>query len=127
MTILSLEAFNRNQITDQMPDKLFVYGTLKPGEPMDHLLESIGGRWEKATLRGELIEAGSAPGVHYPGVILDESGDVIEGFLFISENLPDHWGTLDRYEGRDYQRVKVDVRLEGGEVEKAYVYEWRNR
>jgi hypothetical protein len=92
---------------------------------MDHLLESIGGRWENATVRGELIEAGSAPGVYYPRIILDEDGGDVDGFLFISENLPNHWDKLDRYEGDDYQRVVTNVTLENGSIVEACMYEWK--
>jgi len=106
-----------------MPDSLFVYGTLKPGEPMDHLLESIGGTWKKGTVRGRFIWADEIPGFPYPGVILDDGYDTVDGYLFRSENLSNHWDDLDRYEGNSYKRVITQVALRDGTVTDAYIYE----
>lgn len=106
-----------------MPDKLFVYGTLKPGESMDHLLNSIDGSWEKGSVRGEFSEANEIPGFPYPGVVLDDEGDSVDGYLFTSENLSDHWERLDRYEGRSYRRVITEITLEDGSTSDAYIYE----
>ena len=108
-----------------MPDKLFVYGTLKPGESMEHMLSSIGGSWEKGTVRGEFIEANEIPGFPYPGVILDDEGGTIEGYLFTSEYLSGHWKKLDRYEGSSYRRVITEVTLDDGTVLDAFIYELR--
>lgn len=90
---------------------------------MDHLLESIGEKWIKASVQGKLIEPGSSFGVHYPGVILDDEGEEIERYLFTSEDLPNHWHTIDRYEGSDYKRIKTEVTTEDGEAVAAYIYE----
>lgn len=106
-----------------MPDKLFVYGTLQPGGSMNHLLSAIGGEWHKGTVRGELIQAGDIPGFPYPGVILNDEGDTIPGYLFRSENLSAHWDKLDQYEGNSYKRVITDVTLTDGRTLKSYIYE----
>lgn len=108
-----------------MPDKLFVYGTLKPGESNHHLLSSISGSWEKATVRGEHRDVGWSAEMHYPGVILDDNGDKIEGYVFTSENLSNHWDDIDRFEGNDYRRVKTNVELEDGQIVEAYIYEFK--
>jgi gamma-glutamylcyclotransferase (GGCT)/AIG2-like uncharacterized protein YtfP len=39
-------------------EKLFVYGTLGPGRPNEHVLVAIGGSWETATVTGRLLEEG---------------------------------------------------------------------
>lgn len=106
-----------------MPDRLFVYGTLKPGESMNNLLNDIGGTWEKGTVQGKFISANDIPGFPYPGIILDDAGDTIEGYVFTSENLSDHWDKIDRYEGSNYERVITEVKLEDGSVVEAYIYE----
>jgi len=41
-----------------MIEKLFVYGTLGPGRPNEHVLGAIGGSWESATVSGSLREEG---------------------------------------------------------------------
>jgi len=47
----------------------------------------------------------------YPGIDLDENGEEIEGFLFISENLSKHWRVLDDFKGESYERVITQARL----------------
>jgi len=106
-----------------MQDKLFVYGTLKPGESMDHLLNSIGGSWQRGTIRGDLIEANEIPGFPYPGLILNDADTIIEGYVFTSENLSDNWSRLDQYEGSSYRRVITEVTLRDGSTTDAYIYE----
>lgn len=106
-----------------MPDRLFVYGTLQPGESMNHLLSSIEGAWDRGTVRGEFIQAGDIPGFPYPGVILDDNGDTVPGYLFTSESLSAYWDKLDRYEGSSYNRVVTDVTLVDGKTVKSYIYE----
>jgi len=43
---------------EMMIETLFVYGTLCPGCPNEHVLKAIGGRWEPATVRGKLRQEG---------------------------------------------------------------------
>lgn len=90
---------------------------------MDHLLDSIGGRWEKATIKGEFMETGSIQGFPYPGVRLSDDGDEIEGYLFVSGNLSNHWDRIDAYEGIHYERVVTRAILADGRETDAYVYE----
>lgn len=97
-----------------MTERLFVYGTLALGRPDDHVLESIDGTWEKATVRGNLRAEGWGADVGYPGIILDEEGEEIEGHLFTSENLSNHWDTIDEFEGEGCERVVTQATLEDG-------------
>ena len=39
-----------------------------------------------------------------------------------AEELPDHWERLDAFEGSDYRRIEIDVRLESGEIQRAMIY-----
>ena len=45
----------------------------------------------------------------YPGIVLDDGGDEIKGYIFSSEKLDDHWDELDDYEGKEYKRVLITV------------------
>ena len=108
-----------------MTEKLFVYGTLGPNRPNEHVLKEIGGSWEKATVRGKLRQAGWGAEMGYPGIDLDENGEEIEGFLFVSENLSNHWNALDDFEGEGYARVITRAKLEDGSVVDAYIYTLR--
>ena len=93
-----------------MDDTLFVYGTLMPNCPNAHVLENIVGKFTPATVRGYLIDAGWSASMGYPGIHLDEDGDLIHGFLFSSSNLINHWDNLDDFEGDEFQRREVVVK-----------------
>lgn len=41
-----------------MMQHLFVYGTLRLGQPNAHVMEAIGGTWQKGYVLGELINEG---------------------------------------------------------------------
>jgi gamma-glutamylcyclotransferase (GGCT)/AIG2-like uncharacterized protein YtfP len=66
---------------------------------------------------------GAAEG--YPGIVLDETGDQIEGFLFSSDQLAGHWTRLDEFEGEGYERVLTTAKLKDGSAVQAYVYRLR--
>ncbi|MDN6859214.1 gamma-glutamylcyclotransferase [Pseudomonas sp. CAN2814] len=108
-----------------MTDRLFVYGTLGPGRPNEHVLARIGGTWLEAQLKGELIQAGWGAGMGFPGLVIDADGEIIRGHVFQSEHLAEHWDALDRFEGAEYQRVLTAVTLVDGQQVQAYVYALR--
>lgn len=103
-------------------EQLFVYGTLGPGRPNEQILEAIGGSWETATVNGNLRHEGWGSEFGYPGIDLNEHGRVVEGFLFISETLSDHWTALDKFEGDAYERVLAKVKIKDGNIVDAYIY-----
>ena len=109
-----------------MIEHLFVYGTLGPGRPNEHVLDVIGGLWETATVTGTLRSEGWGAELGYPGIDLDEQGGEVEGFLFTSENLPDQWSALDEFEGEAYERVLVKVKLKDGSIVDAFIYTLRS-
>ena len=81
--------------SDRAPCRLAVYGTLGPGQPNHHVLSSIEGRWMRGRVRGRLLDAGWGAALGYPGLILDESGNVIEVWFLESTALMSHWPRLD--------------------------------
>lgn len=103
-------------------ERLFVYGTLQPGGPNEHVLTEIGGSWAPAIIKGKLIESGWGASMGYPGLIIDEGGSDIQGYLFSSENLSRQWTLLDEFEGEEYERILAPVTLLSGEPMQAYVY-----
>ncbi len=105
-----------------MIERLFVYGTLCPGQRNNHLLKAVGGSWQSATVNGTLNNGGWAAAQGCPAIILDEHGRGVEGFVFTSENLSDHWAALDEFEGEAYQRVMAKVKLIDGSRIEAYIY-----
>ena len=101
---------------------LFIYGTLAPGRVNHHIMQPISGTWKKAFLRGDLHAEGWGATMGYPAIIPSKDADEVEGIVFSSAHLVDHWERLDEFEGDAYQRMLVDVRLESDEQLEAYVY-----
>jgi len=105
-----------------MTDRLFVYGTLAPGRPNEHILSDLSGTWEPATVRGKLLHEGWGAEVGYPGIVLSTEGDEVQGFVFTSVDLSAHWTRLDDFEGDGYARMLVPATLADGTVVDAYIY-----
>ena len=105
-----------------MKHRLFVYGTLAPGRPNQHVLAEVPGEWEPATVTGKLLQEGWGAAIGYPGIVLDEHGSEVPGLLFSSENLPEHWARLDAFEGEGYERVLTSARRKDGTTVDAYIY-----
>jgi gamma-glutamylcyclotransferase (GGCT)/AIG2-like uncharacterized protein YtfP len=105
-----------------MINRLFVYGTLAPGRPNEHVLANVPGEWEPATVIGTLLPEGWGAAAGYPGIVLDERGGEVEGFLFSSESLAQHWARLDEFEGEGYERVLISATLRDGTAVEAYIY-----
>ena len=110
-----------------MTDRLFIYGTLAPGRPNEHVLADVPGTWEPATVRGTLLQEGWGATQGYPGIVLEENGDEVHGFIFTSDKLPEHWDRLDEFEGDGYERLVTSARLENGSVVQANIYALRGK
>ena len=105
-----------------MTQRLFVYGTLAPGRPNEHVLAPLGGDWQPAAVRGHLMQLGWGAAMGYPALMLDEAGEEVRGFVFSAEGLAAFWDTLDAFEGEQYERILTTARLEDGSTVAAYVY-----
>lgn len=101
-----------------MTDHLFVYGTLAPGRPNAHILAGVSGQWTPATVRGVLHADGWGAALGYPGIVLADSADEVQGLVFSSPDLP----RLDDFEGEGYVRVPVKARLHDGGLVDAFIY-----
>ncbi len=58
----------------------------------------------------------------YPGIVVGDEGEEVEGVLFCSDQLSEHWPMLDDFEGEGYERIIATVKLEGNREVEAYVY-----
>ena len=105
-----------------MTQHLFVYGTLAPGRANAHMLADVPGVWEPATVRGTLYPEGWGAALGYPGLVLAEDGDEVQGLVFSSDVLDRHWPRLDEFEGDGYRRVVTDARLHDGTQRAVHVY-----
>lgn len=126
-------------------EHFFVYGTLAPGRPNEHVLAELAGTWRRATVAGTLDERGWGAAQGFPGILLapDDTGDgravghsgadgdggasggTVEGLVFSSPDLGEHWARLDEFEGPEYERVTVRADLEDGSAVTAQVYALR--
>lgn len=105
-----------------MIERLFVYGTLAPGRPNAHVLSAVPGTWQAAWVRGRLLQEGWGADQGYPGLVLEEDGTKVEGFVFSSEALSGEWSRLDGFEGAQYRRAATQAHLADGRVVQAFVY-----
>ena len=103
-------------------DRLFVYGSLQPGGPNEHVLASIEGEWEPAVTKGELVHGGWGADLGYPGLVIDAGGSDIRGYVFSSPHLASKWAELDELEGSEYERSIAFVTLANGTEIQAHVY-----
>ena len=107
--------------------RLFVYGSLQPGGPNEHVLAAIGGEWQAAVVRGVLIEVGWGARIGFPGMLIDDEGDEIAGHVFSSPRLAAFWDELDAFEGPEYERQLTVVTLQDGSKVSAHAYVLRTR
>ena len=96
-----------------MIQRLFVYGTLAPGRPNEHILAEVTGEWEPASVSGRLLEQGWGAAAGYRGLVLDQQGSEVRGFLFSSEALAEQWARLDQFEGPGLQARSDDCEAQG--------------
>lgn len=108
-------------------ERLFVYGTLAPGRPNQHILKELDGTWQDATVAGKLYSEGWGAAMGFPGIVLNEPSDEISGLVFSSKDLSDNWSKLDEFEGAEYKRVLTEVKLADGNNVEAYIYVLKER
>ncbi|MGK3141328.1 gamma-glutamylcyclotransferase family protein [Pantoea sp. C2G6] len=102
--------------------RLFVYGTLCPGRENAHILENIGGEWLAGSVNGTFYERGWGAAADFPGIVLNEQGPDVPGYLFISDQLDAHWPMLDEFE-EGYDRVPVQVNTRDNQQVSAWIYQ----
>lgn len=107
---------------DSALQRLFVYGTLAPGEVNAHVLESLAGEWLEASVRGILHAQGWGQTYGFPALRLDASAAAVKGLVFHSADLPAHWAELDAFEGSAYQRVETEAQLTDGALCNTCIY-----
>lgn len=103
-------------------NRLFVYGTLRPGECNAHIMEAIGGEWQPASVIGCFYTSGTGAASSFPGVVIDPNGAQINGYLFISDSLDKHWEALDAFE-EGYDRIRVTVTTDDQQQVSAWLYQ----
>ncbi len=105
-----------------MKQRLFVYGTLMPGQNNARQLRGITGKWVAATVTGRLYPQGIGKTRGYPALVLDRDGPRIPGYLLTANFSVADWKRLDAFETDAYTRVSTSVRSAGGRALDAFVY-----
>ncbi len=107
-------------------ERLFIYGSLQPGGPNEHVLSHVNGTWQRASVAGRLADEGWGAELGYPALILDNNGQRVDGYVLSSTELDKEWAELDAFEGSEYERIPVDGLLDDGEQAEAYAYALRS-
>lgn len=112
-----LEALNA--LLDFPNTRLAAYGTLAPGQSNNGLLADVPGVWVDGTVEGERFEAHG-----YPAFKWRTGNGTVPVSVLTSAVLPAHWAHLDDFEGADYRRILVPVKLRDGTrlVANLYAY-----
>lgn len=103
-------------------NRLFIYGTLAPGRPNEHILKNLNGTWQEASVKGSLLDEGWGADMGNPGIILNSFGRDIKGYVFTSDELDKKWDFLDNYEGEEFERVIVEAKLNNSTYINTYIY-----
>ena len=106
---------------DEWPATLFVYGSLRPGQPAWPLLAwNAVGQPRPATVAGRVFDTGLGYPALLPGGHAGAAGQLVA--------LRDPVALLrrlDRYEGSDYQRIRVGATTVGNpQVTACWTYAW---
>ena len=102
-----------------------VYGTLAPGAPNHHVLESLSGEWRDGSVHGDPHQTGWGAQQGYPAIRWNPRSGQVPVKLLVSEDLEHHWERLDKLEGPEYQRILVPVVMSDEVVAVANIYEAR--
>lgn len=103
---------------------LIIYGSLAPGESNHAVMDPIKGDWQKAIIRGKLLEGGWGSSLGYNGFIPvhTEEAETINCYVLFSKDLLSHWDYLDEFEGDGYVRIQTEYELENGKKGIAFIY-----
>ncbi|MFZ8200137.1 gamma-glutamylcyclotransferase family protein [Alteromonas portus] len=107
-------------------ERLFIYGSLAPHCPNHHIVAHIDGQWQDGTVEGYLIQQGWGAAMGFPGIIISDPTkpkEAVKGMVLASSQLAKNWAMLDDFEGDQYERVIVPVKLDSGHIVNAYIYQ----
>jgi gamma-glutamylcyclotransferase (GGCT)/AIG2-like uncharacterized protein YtfP len=102
---------------------VFVYGTLRKDArgPVQAALTRGWSFLGYGTVAADLYDLGAYPGA-VPSVV---AGARVRGELYRVPNEPGTLTRLDHHEGEEFERAPVDVTLDSGETESAWIYWYR--
>jgi len=107
------------------PTRLFVYGTLRRGSNNKHA-KMLAGQSEfigTGRMRGRVYDFGRYPAA----VSSDRPDEWVHGELFRLFEPAKIFKALDAYEGSEFSRTMVTIRLDSGEEMDSWVYLYQGR
>ena len=105
-------------------DKIFVYGTLRPGEVSNQYMKGRATHLGTTRISAEMFDLGWFPGVKVVSEEFNANGPTVEGDLYEIED-PDLPGDLDRYEGYPSLYGRREITTENGV--RTFVYEYNGK
>ena len=97
--------------------RLAAYRTLMPGESNHALLSDVEGTWVDGSVEGVRFMANG-----YPAFMWRPGDQRVRVSVLTAASLPAHWARLDDFEGPDYRRILVPVRLSNDSIVVANLY-----
>ena len=76
-------------------------------------MAGLSGDWRAGSVRGWRTNSGWGAAVGYPGLRPDPDGPTVAVQVFTSADLAAHWTRLDAFEGAEYERVEIEVDMDG--------------
>jgi gamma-glutamylcyclotransferase (GGCT)/AIG2-like uncharacterized protein YtfP len=98
-------------------DKVFVYGTLREGQPARSMLESYIEKSQPGTVKGTIFAFPDG----YPG-LLEDGADTVHGEVIKMSDLSSAFALLDAYEGDDFIRIIKTATVTGGAETPVWIY-----
>jgi gamma-glutamylcyclotransferase (GGCT)/AIG2-like uncharacterized protein YtfP len=104
--------------TNEVLDRLFVYGSLRQGQSARSLIANQITKCVEATATGAIYVFPTG----YAGFVEASEPMRVVGELVWLTELPATFGLLDAYEGEDFARVIIQVRQGSGDLVWSWIY-----
>ena len=107
--VISVQLLLVNLLLDKPDGRLVIYGTLAPGRENHDVIEDLRGTYCDCAVHGRITEVDGLPYFTWA-----PSADSLGAQLFCSNQLPEKWDDLDRFEGSGYKRRLIPATSDGG-------------
>lgn len=114
--IVPLQELLLDMLLGQPSNKLISYGTLSPGQPNHSLISDLRGDWTECAIQGAMNQKDGLSRFSW-----NPAGPEQTASLFTSDDLPNNWSRIDRFEGKEYQRQLVPAKTQAG-IAVGYAY-----
>ena len=114
--IVPLQELLLDMLLGQPSKKLVSYGTLSPGQPNHSLISDLRGEWKECVIRGVMNQKDGLSRFS-----CNPAGSEQTESLFTSDDLPNNWNRIDRFEGKEYRRQLVPAKTQAS-IAIGYAY-----